>query len=80
MDRIGLLSLSTMVRASVVYALYVEIDGGRPIVDVKVTPIWNTIAVIPGHIKSEVVVVGNHRDGEAFLINSYWVLSLMHSL
>ena len=32
-------------------------------VDVKVTPIWNTMAVIPGHIKNEVVVVGNHRDG-----------------
>ncbi|EJD00928.1 Zn-dependent exopeptidase [Fomitiporia mediterranea MF3/22] len=31
-------------------------------VDVKVTPIWNTMAVIPGHIKDEVVVVGNHRD------------------
>jgi N-acetylated-alpha-linked acidic dipeptidase len=27
-----------------------------------ITPIWNTMAVIPGHIRSEVVVVGNHRD------------------
>ncbi|KAI5119745.1 hypothetical protein M0805_004077 [Coniferiporia weirii] len=31
-------------------------------VDDKVTPIWNTMAVVPGHIKDEVVVVGNHRD------------------
>ncbi|KAF8518670.1 Zn-dependent exopeptidase [Hysterangium stoloniferum] len=31
-------------------------------VDTKITPIWNTMAVIPGHIKSEVVVLGNHRD------------------
>ncbi|KZT43059.1 Zn-dependent exopeptidase [Sistotremastrum suecicum HHB10207 ss-3] len=33
--------------------------------DVKneVKPIWNTIAVIPGHIKDEVVFFGNHRDG-----------------
>ena len=29
-----------------------------------VTPIWNTMAVIPGHIKDEVVIIGNHRDGE----------------
>jgi len=27
-----------------------------------VTPIWNTMAVIPGHIKDEVVMIGNHRD------------------
>lgn len=32
-------------------------------VDTKVTPIWNTMAVIPGHIRDEVIVVGNHRDG-----------------
>jgi len=32
-------------------------------VDTKVMPIWNTIGVIPGHIKDEVVLVGNHRDG-----------------
>ncbi|KAI5120935.1 hypothetical protein M0805_002915 [Coniferiporia weirii] len=31
-------------------------------VDEKVMPIWNTMAVIPGHIKDEVVMVGNHRD------------------
>ncbi|KAI0775950.1 Zn-dependent exopeptidase [Trametes elegans] len=31
-------------------------------VDDKVIPIWNTLGVIPGHIKDEVVVVGNHRD------------------
>ena len=38
-----------------------------PTVDQKITPIWNTMAYIPGHIKDEVVVVGNHRDG--MLIN-----------
>ncbi|KAI0276320.1 Zn-dependent exopeptidase [Russula aff. rugulosa BPL654] len=31
-------------------------------VDNKVTPIWNVIGVIPGYIKDEVVLVGNHRD------------------
>lgn len=29
---------------------------------VEVKPIWNTYALIPGHIEDEVVVVGNHRD------------------
>ncbi|KAG8860116.1 hypothetical protein FRB96_004139 [Tulasnella sp. 330] len=27
-----------------------------------VMPIWNTMAVVPGHVKSEIVVVGCHRD------------------
>ncbi|KAF9452414.1 Zn-dependent exopeptidase [Macrolepiota fuliginosa MF-IS2] len=31
-------------------------------VDNKVTPIWNTMAAIPGHIKNEIVVIGCHRD------------------
>ncbi|KAF5364284.1 hypothetical protein D9756_000759 [Leucocoprinus leucothites] len=31
-------------------------------VDNKVTPIWNTMAAIPGHIKDEVVLIGCHRD------------------
>ncbi|KAI0005160.1 hypothetical protein BJV74DRAFT_875682 [Russula compacta] len=31
-------------------------------VDTKVTPIWNVMGVIPGHIKDEIVLVGNHRD------------------
>jgi len=31
-------------------------------VDDKVIPIWNTMGVIPGHIKDEVVFIGNHRD------------------
>jgi N-acetylated-alpha-linked acidic dipeptidase len=34
-----------------------------PVVETKVTPIWNPIGVIPGHIKDEIVLVGNHRDG-----------------
>ncbi|KAJ7044603.1 Zn-dependent exopeptidase [Mycena alexandri] len=42
-------------------------DDGKEVrlvnhVDTKVTPIWNTMAVIPGFITDEVVVVGNHRD------------------
>ncbi|KAJ7068555.1 hypothetical protein C8F01DRAFT_1227625 [Mycena amicta] len=32
--------------------------------DTKVTPIWNTMGVIPGHITDEVVAVGNHRDAQ----------------
>ncbi|KAJ7498665.1 Zn-dependent exopeptidase [Mycena latifolia] len=31
-------------------------------VDTKVTPIWNTMGVIPGYITDEVIVIGNHRD------------------
>lgn len=30
----------------------------------KITPIWNTMAVIPGHVRDEIVMIGNHRDGE----------------
>ncbi|KAJ7484085.1 Zn-dependent exopeptidase [Mycena galericulata] len=33
-----------------------------------VTPIWNTMGVIPGFIKDEVVVLGNHRDGDHVLM------------
>ncbi len=29
-------------------------------------PIWNTMAVIPGHVTDEIVMVGNHRDGTSF--------------
>lgn len=46
------------------YRLYRPIpDSLVSTVDQKVTPIWNVMAYIPGHIKDEVVVVGNHRDG-----------------
>ncbi|KAJ3576237.1 hypothetical protein NP233_g571 [Leucocoprinus birnbaumii] len=31
-------------------------------VDTRVIPIWNVIGVIPGYVKNEVVVAGNHRD------------------
>ncbi|KAK8864419.1 hypothetical protein IAR55_001667 [Kwoniella newhampshirensis] len=31
-------------------------------VNTRVIPIWNTMAVIPGHITDEVVIFGNHRD------------------
>ena len=27
-----------------------------------VLPIWNTVGVIPGQIKDEIVILGNHRD------------------
>ena len=32
-------------------------------VDTRVIPIWNTMAVIPGHIKNETILLGGHRDG-----------------
>ncbi|KAI3621149.1 vacuolar protein sorting-associated protein 70 [Moniliophthora roreri] len=31
-------------------------------VEYKITPIWNTMASIPGHIRDEVIVIGCHRD------------------
>lgn len=31
-------------------------------VNTRIMPIWNTMAVIPGHIHDEVIFVGNHRD------------------
>lgn len=31
-------------------------------VDDKVMPIWNTMAVIPGHLQNETVLIGCHRD------------------
>ncbi|CCM04880.1 uncharacterized protein FIBRA_07074 [Fibroporia radiculosa] len=42
-------------------------------VDDRVIPIWNTMGVIPGYIKDEVVVIGNHRD-VAHCIRAAWVL------
>lgn len=35
-------------------------------VDTKVTPIYNTMAVIPGLVAEQAVIVGNHRDGTVF--------------
>lgn len=37
-------------------------------VDTRVIPIWNVIGVIPGYIRNEVVVAGNHRDGEIMVL------------
>nr|ODN97610.1 membrane protein [Cryptococcus depauperatus CBS 7855] len=31
-------------------------------VNTRIMPIWNTMAVIPGHITDEVIILGNHRD------------------
>ncbi|KAI1796222.1 Zn-dependent exopeptidase [Ganoderma leucocontextum] len=31
-------------------------------VNTRVIPIWNTMSVIPGHIKNETVIIGCHRD------------------
>ncbi|KLT44260.1 Zn-dependent exopeptidase [Cutaneotrichosporon oleaginosum] len=28
----------------------------------RVMPVWNTMAYIPGHVRDEVVLMGNHRD------------------
>lgn len=36
----------------------------RSKVEGKTTPIWNVMGVIPGHIRDEIVLVGNHRDGK----------------
>lgn len=41
----------------------VKLTSTPTAVDTKVTPIWNTMAAIPGHIKNEVVLIGCHRDG-----------------
>ncbi|KAF9265376.1 Zn-dependent exopeptidase [Marasmius fiardii PR-910] len=30
--------------------------------DYNLTPIWNTMAAIPGHVKDEVIIFGGHRD------------------
>jgi N-acetylated-alpha-linked acidic dipeptidase len=32
----------------------------------SVTPIWNVYAIIPGHIRDEVIILGNHRDAWGF--------------
>ncbi|CAE6441435.1 unnamed protein product [Rhizoctonia solani] len=32
----------------------------------KIGPIWNVMAAIPGHIRDEVVIAGNHRDAWVF--------------
>jgi N-acetylated-alpha-linked acidic dipeptidase len=40
-------------------------------VDTKVMPIWNVIGVIPGYIKDEVVLTGNHRDGKLLTFLPY---------
>ncbi|KAF8342316.1 uncharacterized protein EI90DRAFT_2988837 [Cantharellus anzutake] len=47
-----------------------ELDGKSSKRDIRllnqvrtdITPIWNVMGVIPGHIRNEIVVVGNHRD------------------
>jgi hypothetical protein len=49
----------TMVSA---ITLSITMFNGSP-VDTKVTPVWNAMAAIPGHIKNEVVLIGSHRDG-----------------
>ncbi|KAG8681255.1 hypothetical protein FRC09_017649, partial [Ceratobasidium sp. 395] len=38
----------------------------------KVTPIWNTMAVIPGYMRDEIVILGNHRDGLSVLLKKGW--------
>ncbi|KAJ7094526.1 Zn-dependent exopeptidase [Mycena belliarum] len=47
-------------------------------VDTKVTPIWNTMGVIPGFITDEVVVIGNHRDGDLGMISFNREQSMSH--
>ena len=45
-------------------------------VDTKVTPIWNTMAAIPGRIRDEVVIVGCHRDGNISFFH-FWCSSMV---
>jgi len=49
------------------FLCYARICSHRTTAKTSVTPIWNVMAVIPGHIPSEVVVLGNHRDGKSSL-------------
>ena len=44
------------------------------LVDTRVTPIWNTMAVIPGYIRDEVVILGCHRDGMHYMIPLHFVI------
>jgi N-acetylated-alpha-linked acidic dipeptidase len=32
----------------------------------SITPIWNVYAIIPGHIRDEIIILGNHRDAWGF--------------
>ncbi len=51
-----------------------------PAVNDRVIPIWNVMGVIPGHIKNEVVVVGNHRDGKiSLLLQPYEQLTITYT-
>ncbi len=34
------------------------------------------MGVIPGHIKDEVVIIGNHRDGESVYLNCLLAIDL----
>ena len=45
-------------------------------VDTKVTKIYNVMAAIPGHIADEVVMVGNHRDGNVIYSLQKYMTSL----
>uniref|UniRef100_A0A8H7Y1D9 Zn-dependent exopeptidase n=1 Tax=Psilocybe cubensis TaxID=181762 RepID=A0A8H7Y1D9_PSICU len=43
-------------------------------VDTRVIPVWNTMGVIPGFIRNEVVVIGNHRDVTPLVQFLAWVM------
>lgn len=50
-------------------------------VDTKITPIWNTMAALPGRLKDEVVILGCHRDGQWFIgTNLFAEVSVLYSL
>ncbi|KAG8744905.1 hypothetical protein FRC10_009275 [Ceratobasidium sp. 414] len=38
----------------------------------KIAPVWNTMAVIPGYMQDEIVIIGNHRDGLGVLLKKGW--------
>ena len=39
------------------------------------TPIWNVMAAIPGHVRDEVIIIGCHRDG-VYYLTSYVITHL----
>lgn len=53
---------------SLLYSLLHSDTDHDDLVNERVMPIWNTMAVIPGHIKNESVLLGCHRDGTSYFI------------
>ncbi|GAA6006595.1 hypothetical protein JCM11491_003110 [Sporobolomyces phaffii] len=43
-----------------------QVEVVNEVEDRKTTPVWNTMAIIPGEIDDEIVVIGNHNDAWTF--------------